>query len=168
MHPRTRVASGDVLLSASGLSTNEIMRQTANSKTCVWRWQERFMEEGLDGLLRDKTRPSRIAPLGREVAERVVALTQSDPPGETTHWTGRHDGKGCRHQRQLRPADMARARPSATQGRAVQALHRSQVCRQIATMWSVSMSTSRLTPLSCPSMRRAKSRHLTAPSPASP
>jgi hypothetical protein len=23
----------------------------------VWRWQQRFAEEGIDGLLRDKTRP---------------------------------------------------------------------------------------------------------------
>lgn len=68
-----------VLLSAEGLGTNEIMRRTSKSKTCVWRWQERFMEEGVEGLLRDKTRPSRIAPLGPEVAERVLALTMSDP-----------------------------------------------------------------------------------------
>jgi hypothetical protein len=45
-----------VLLSADGVGTNEIMRQTGKSKTCVWRWQERFMQEGHDGLLRDKTR----------------------------------------------------------------------------------------------------------------
>jgi hypothetical protein len=64
------------------------MRQTGKSKTCVWRWQERFMEDGFDGLLRDKTRPSRIKPLGAEAAARVVALTLGDPPGETTHWTG--------------------------------------------------------------------------------
>jgi transposase len=76
-----------VLLSADGVGTNEIMRRTGTSKTCVWRWQERFMEEGFDGLLRDKTRPSRVAPLGADVAERVVALTQTEPPGETTHWT---------------------------------------------------------------------------------
>src|ERR1022692_997494 len=30
-----------VLLSADGVGTNEIMRRTG--KTCVWRWQERFM-----------------------------------------------------------------------------------------------------------------------------
>jgi hypothetical protein len=36
--------------------------------------------------LRDKTRPSRFPPLGPEVAERVVALTLKDPPGETTDW----------------------------------------------------------------------------------
>lgn len=74
-----------ILLSSDGVGTVEIMRQTGKSKTCVWRWQERFAAEGLEGLLRDKTRPSRIAPLGPEVAERVVALTLQDPPGETTH-----------------------------------------------------------------------------------
>ncbi|TXN44742.1 IS630 family transposase [Methylobacterium sp. WL7] len=76
-----------VLLSADGLGTHAIMREAGVSKTAVWRWQERFAQEGLDGLLRDKTRPARIPPLGPEVAARVVALTQADPPGETTHWT---------------------------------------------------------------------------------
>src|ERR1700688_4454949 len=73
-----------VLLTAEGVGTNAIMRRTGKSKTCVWRWQERFIDEGFDGLLRDKTRPSRIKPLGIETAERVVALTLGEPP----HWTG--------------------------------------------------------------------------------
>jgi transposase len=77
-----------VLFTAEGLGTNEIMRRTGKAKTSIWRWQERFMEEGFDGLLRDKTRPSRIPPLGADVAKRVVALTLTNPPGETTHWTG--------------------------------------------------------------------------------
>ena len=76
-----------VLLTADGVGTNEIMRQTGTSKVCVWRWQERFMHEGVDGLLRDKTRPSRVPPLSVDVAERIVALTLSDPPAEATHWT---------------------------------------------------------------------------------
>ena len=38
-----------VLLSADGVGTNEIMRQTGKSKTCVWRWQERFMQAGYAG-----------------------------------------------------------------------------------------------------------------------
>jgi transposase len=63
-----------VLLSAEGLGTNAIMRETGKSKTCVWRWQERFAE-GVAGLLRDKTRPSRIPKLDSAIAERVVALT---------------------------------------------------------------------------------------------
>src|SRR5277367_1826274 len=77
-----------VLLTSDGVGTNEIMRRTGKSKTCVWRWQERFIAAGFDGLLRDKTRPSRIKPLGAEAAERVVALTLGEPPGKTTHWTG--------------------------------------------------------------------------------
>ncbi len=76
-----------VLLTADGCGTAEIMRRTGRAKTAVWRWQERFMLGRVDGLLRDKTRPSRIPALGPEVAERVVAMTLADPPGETTHWT---------------------------------------------------------------------------------
>jgi transposase len=76
-----------VLLTGDGVGTNEIMRRTGTSKTCVWRWQERFMQEGMEGLLRDKTRPSRIRPLAATVIEKVVARTLEDPPGETTHWT---------------------------------------------------------------------------------
>lgn len=45
------------------------------------------MQVGVEGLLRDKTRPSRIPPLPAAMAERVVALTLAEPPGETTHWT---------------------------------------------------------------------------------
>jgi transposase len=77
-----------VLLSAEGLGPNAIMSQTGKSKTCVWRWQERFAAEGFEGLLRDKTRPSRIPKLDTAVAERVVALTMEAPSSEVTHWTG--------------------------------------------------------------------------------
>jgi transposase len=76
-----------VLLTADGRGTVEIMRRTGKSKTAVWRWQERFMQAGVDGLLRDKTRPSRIPPLGAEIGQRVVERTLAAPPGETTHWT---------------------------------------------------------------------------------
>jgi transposase len=76
-----------ILATADGLGTNEIMRRTGKSKPCVWRWQERFAAEGVDGLWRDKTRPSRIPPLPQAVIDRVVELTTRDPPHEATHWT---------------------------------------------------------------------------------
>ncbi len=76
-----------VLHSADGLGTVEIMRRTGKSETCVWRWQERFAAEGVDGLLRDKTRPSRLPPLPQEVIDKVLALTATEPPHEATHWT---------------------------------------------------------------------------------
>ena len=75
-----------VLLTADGCGTMELTRRSGTSKTSVWRWQDRFLAEGVAGLLRDKTRRSRIPPLSAEVQATVVAAT----PilfGETTHWT---------------------------------------------------------------------------------
>ena len=40
-----------VLLTADGIGTVEIMRRTGKSKTCVWRWQERFAQEGVDAVV---------------------------------------------------------------------------------------------------------------------
>ena len=39
-----------VLLTVDGRGTAEIMRRTGKAKTAVWRWQERFMQEGFDGV----------------------------------------------------------------------------------------------------------------------
>ena len=61
-----------VLLTADGHGTADIMRATGKAKTVIWRWQERFGKEGVAGLWRDKTRPSRIPPLRPEVAERGI------------------------------------------------------------------------------------------------
>ena len=71
-----------ILLTDQGLGTAAIMAATGKSKTCVWRWQERFMAEGVDGLLRDKTRPPGIAPLSSTLVDKVVALTLEPPAGE--------------------------------------------------------------------------------------
>jgi transposase len=84
-----------VLLSADGVGTLSIMRQVGCAKATVWRWQERFMATGVDGLLRDKSRPPGKAPLPTAVVERVVELTLGEPPGETTHWTGRAMAKAA-------------------------------------------------------------------------
>jgi transposase len=78
-----------VLATAEGCGTAEIMRRAGKSKPCVWRWQERFMREGVPGLLRDKTRRPGIPPLPAATVDRVVELTLAEPPGEATHWTGR-------------------------------------------------------------------------------
>ena len=76
-----------VLLTADGVGTNAIARAVNKDKTVVWRWQERFMHEGIEGLSRDKTRPSRIPPLPAETVDRVVALTNQAPRHEATHWS---------------------------------------------------------------------------------
>jgi len=67
----------------------EVMRRSGLSKPVVWRWQERFMHGGVDGLVRDKTRPPGKAPLPETTVARVLDLTLGEPPGEVTHWSGR-------------------------------------------------------------------------------
>ena len=76
-----------ILLTADGAGTIAVMRAVRKGKTVIWRWQERFMHEGVAGLTRDKTRPSRIPPLPAETIDQVVALTNQAPLQEATHWT---------------------------------------------------------------------------------
>lgn len=116
-----------ILLTADGVGTTGIERQTGKDKTCVWRWQERFMLEGVDGLLRDKTRRSGKPPLATTMIERVVALTGRDPPGRGNSLDCGGDGKVHRHQRQFGAAYLAGAWLAAPSRAPVQALQRSRL-----------------------------------------
>jgi transposase len=78
-----------VLATADGLGTNAIMKRTGKSKPCVWRWQERYMKEGVDGLLRDKTRPPGKKPLSAAVKRKVLSKTAGEAPPNATHWSVR-------------------------------------------------------------------------------
>jgi transposase len=78
-----------ILATADGCGTAEIMLRSGKSKPVVWTWQARFMAEGVDGLVRDKTRKPGKRPLPADTVQRVIDLALGPPPGETTHWTGR-------------------------------------------------------------------------------
>ena len=78
-----------ILATADGCGTAEIMRRSGKSKPVVWRWQARFMAEGVEGLTRDKTRAPGKPPLSADTVQKVVDLALGPPPGEETHWTGR-------------------------------------------------------------------------------
>jgi transposase len=78
-----------ILLTAEGLGTHAIMAAAGKSKTTVWRWQERFAEAGVEGLLSDKTRPPGKARISAGKTAEVVRRTQAPPPHEATHWTAR-------------------------------------------------------------------------------
>jgi hypothetical protein len=76
-----------MLLTAAGLGTNAIMRETGKSKTCVWRWQERYMVDGVDGLVRDKDAPAAdctARPGGHRSGGR---LDEHRPAARSAHWT---------------------------------------------------------------------------------
>ena len=78
-----------VLCSADCLPVQEVARRARVSRPAVWRWQARYAEQGVEGLLRDKTRKPGRPPLSAKVVAKVLDLTCSEPPGQATHWTGR-------------------------------------------------------------------------------
>jgi len=78
-----------VLHSADRLAVAKVARLAGVGRPAVWRWQRRFAEAGVDGLLHDATRKPGKPPVPAEVVQRIVASTCSEPPGEATHWTGR-------------------------------------------------------------------------------
>lgn len=84
-----------VLFSAERLPVLEVAQRADVSRPVVWRWQQRYAEEGVDGLLRDKTRKPGRAPLPHKIVARVLELTCAEPPGAATHWTGRAMAKAA-------------------------------------------------------------------------
>src|SRR3981081_3770853 len=78
-----------VLFSAYRLPVLQVAHHADVSRPAVWRWQRRYADAGVDGLLRDKTRPPGKQPVPTATVAKVLALTCAEPPGEATHWTGR-------------------------------------------------------------------------------
>jgi transposase len=76
-----------VLATADGHGTFEIMRRARTSKPTVWRWQGRYLDEGVAGLKRDKTKPSRVPPLPMETRLKVITRTVQETPPNATHWS---------------------------------------------------------------------------------
>src|SRR5271163_2680937 len=78
-----------VIASAARGPAQRVAQSTGVSRPTVWRWQQRFAEAGVEGLLRDKTRKPGKAPIAADKAAQLVALTCTEPPHQATHWTGR-------------------------------------------------------------------------------
>ena len=82
-----------ILELGSGCGVFETMRRTGKSKPTVWRWWDRFLEKGVDGLLRDATRPPGKAPTSEEKVNALFELAISPPPEHARHWTAQKLGK---------------------------------------------------------------------------
>ena len=78
-----------VLLTAAGVGTMSIVRALGKSKPTVWRWQQRFVAQGIAGLERDATRPGRKPPLAPAVIAQVVGKTLHERPPAATQWSTR-------------------------------------------------------------------------------
>src|SRR5229473_3098319 len=97
-----------VLLSADGVGTMAIQRHTGKGMPTIWRWQARFMAEGVDGLLHEANPAGRQTAADgggdrascRDDARRTAGREDAlDRPG---------DGEGRRGQPSQRAADLGR------------------------------------------------------------
>ena len=78
-----------VLMWAQGDGVTTIVRATGKTKRTAYRWRDRYIARGIEGLKRDATRPGRKKPLSAEVIKRVVDMTLHQKPPAGTHWSVR-------------------------------------------------------------------------------
>ena len=76
-----------VLLASDGLTAEGIAAAVGKSLLTVRRWRRRYIAKGVDGLLKDATRPSRVKPLTPEKVKQVVHMTLHEKPPNATHWS---------------------------------------------------------------------------------
>jgi transposase len=82
-----------VLLAGHGLGSTRIAHALGKSEPTVRRWLARFASAGVEGLLKDATRPPGRTALAKPVVERVVAMTLHEMPADATHWSARRLAK---------------------------------------------------------------------------
>ena len=129
--PRKHIERAQIVLaSADRHPAQQVAKRIGISRPTVWRWQQRFAENGIDGLLRDRTRKPGKAPIAAEIAARVVAMACTEPPHQATHWTGRAMAKAVGISLGSVQRILAGAQAAAAPAAHLQVLARSQLCRQ--------------------------------------
>lgn len=78
-----------LLLSEQGRSKREIADILAVAADTVQRIRDRYRQEGLAGVLKDKPRTGRPRGFTDRQAHRIVALACSEPPRGYVRWTER-------------------------------------------------------------------------------
>ena len=76
-----------VLMASDGLTAEGIAAAVGKSLLTVRRWRRRYVARGVDGLLKDASRPSRVKPLAPEKIRQVVDMTLQEKPPTATHWS---------------------------------------------------------------------------------
>ncbi len=77
-----------ILLTADGMSATGIQRKLDVSRPTVCKWRRRYREHGVEGL-HDTSRSGRPTTLTAEMAKRILDLTTTMIPKESTHWSTR-------------------------------------------------------------------------------
>ena len=102
-----------VLATARGLGTGAIHKETGKDKTTIWRWQERYLDEGVEGLMRDKTRPPGHAAVVRGDQGEGARQDRERDAAERHALDGAIDGQGHGHF-STRACSASGARPASS------------------------------------------------------
>lgn len=113
-----------VLFSAVCAGTNELMRRTGKSKTCVQRWQEQIYTEVMTF-----SRANPAVGIQHHCARRDTHPDRADSKGNSQDF--HNDGKSRRYQRQFHPTLLACARVTTESDVTVHALPRLALRRQV-------------------------------------
>ncbi len=84
---RVQERAAIILLAADGYENQEIAEKLKQDPGKVGRWRKRYAQQGLAGILKDKTRPGRIPPISPSIRARIIKLTVSKKPAGATHWS---------------------------------------------------------------------------------
>ena len=86
---RVVVRSRIVLLAGDGLQNKQIAAILKVTPRMVNLWRGRFLEQGIEGLLKDAPRPGRVPAIYPEVTSALISKTTQSAPVNATHWSTR-------------------------------------------------------------------------------
>src|SRR6476620_264277 len=119
-----------VLLAGDGLTAEGIAAAVGKSLLTVRRWRRRYVAKGVNGLLKDATRPSRIKPLTPDKVKQVVHMTLHEKPPNATHWSLRSMATAADISYSSVQRIWRAQRAQAAPGRHLQGLARQELRRQ--------------------------------------
>ena len=76
-----------VLLASVGMQNKEISERLGVAPRMAALWRSRFIQLGIEGLLKDAPRPGRTAAISAQMTARVIARTTQPKPAGATHWS---------------------------------------------------------------------------------
>ena len=78
-----------ILLAAQGLQNIDIADEVGLDRRQVALWRSRFLQGGVDALLRDAPRSGRTPTVTPEIQSQILQVTLQKKPAAATHWSTR-------------------------------------------------------------------------------
>ena len=96
---RVVMRSRIILLAADGMQDKQIRSGWAVAPRMAALWRSRFIDQGVEGLMKDAPRPGRTPAISAAIAAQVVAKTTQSKPAGATHWSRTTMARGNRYLR---------------------------------------------------------------------